>query len=206
MQHVIRIHFLSDWCITGPGSRHEIADRTILRDADGLPMIPGRTVKGMLREGGRLLCLSPLGDRRLYERLFGGEDTTEEGITVPTGTPGAVQVGTARIDPAIRRAIAEIPDEQERRRCLEDLTLIRFQTALEDGTVKPQTLRSTECAIPGLSFTATVSLAGPARLEDENAAWTFLKQACAMIRAMGVGRNRGLGRVRFHLETEGGAA
>lgn len=182
----IRVSFLSDWHIGSGLGDGAIADSILARDDNGLPFLPGRAVKGALREGAWRLgrCRPDLAF--MVEYLWGTRSTA-----AVSNTPGKIMVGGGRLPDDLADWLLS-RDPKTRRHCVEDMTLLRMQTALdEDKMVRDHTLRTTECGIPGLFFTSPVSIDAP-RLPD---AWlkVYFTAVCAAVKSMGADRARGLG-------------
>lgn len=73
MLRKIVIKFLSEWQVSSGIGDGYLADNKISRDSDGFPYIPGRAVKGALREGANLLARCEGRDdlKKVNEIIFG---------------------------------------------------------------------------------------------------------------------------------------
>jgi len=76
IQATLVIHCDSEWLIAGGNSTLGTADMAPMRDAEGLPFVPGRTIRGLLREAMAIVDDALAGDRgevqtEQTERLFG---------------------------------------------------------------------------------------------------------------------------------------
>lgn len=188
----IEIHFLSDWH-TGSGfGDGAISDAILNRDADGLPYIPGRAIKGALREGAwRLgLCRHDLAGH--VDWLWGASSQSLSG-----NQPGRLRVGMGELPQDMRTWLLSL-NRDEREIFVRDLTILRAQTSLdEDRRVVAHSLRSMECGIPGVIFLASLTVDAP----ELDAAWLngYLQAVCAAVKSIGAGRSRGLGRARFRI-------
>jgi hypothetical protein len=171
------------------------ADATILRSQGGLPYVPGRGVKGLLRDGCQQAEWLGLLEQGTTERLFGERTALLEPGEREVGRrnardtrPGALRFCDARLPEDHERYAAEHPDWAA---CLVD---VLAATRLEDGVAKGGTLRTTEVAVP-------VTL--EANVEGPDGDWPeALRVACRFVRALGSHRNRGLGRARLELLAE----
>jgi CRISPR/Cas system CSM-associated protein Csm3 (group 7 of RAMP superfamily) len=176
----------------GQGGR---ADALVLRGGDELPYLPGRTIKGLFREG-VLACeeLGRIGDG-VTRSLFGEHKPSEKDCdSVQTKDKpreddcDSVQAGgqlffsNAVLDENVRKWLRE--GGAELRQQLFDVVA---STALADGVARTDTLRVTEVSLP-MMLTAMVS--GPDDLNWLNA----LRKGATLIRALGSHRHRGLGR------------
>jgi hypothetical protein len=167
---------------TGRGISLQV-DSLVRRDRRGLPLLPGRTVKGLLRD-----ALSLAGDLgwvapTLAGQLFGN-----------TGLLGQVLVSPARLPRDIADIIAAKDDLRG------GLFETLFATAIdsESGTALRKSLRSMEVVVPLL---LEVGLTGP----NPSSEWIDPLSTCLpLLRAVGSHRNRGLGRVgRLELAESG---
>lgn len=212
MRKQLEILFLSEWQVgSGMGDGH-LADAMLARDTDGLPFVPGRALRGALREGAWRLgrCRE---DLRRAEAFFWGTRSTKNQSNQSArldksnqsarldknNQPGCLRVSAARLDESLRCWLTTQP-LTERENFVRDMTCRRIQTALkEKRQVRINTLRTLECGIPGLRFTAEVEADPPAGLDD---AWVahYLAAVCAAVKSMGGNRARGLGQCRLRLE------
>ena len=192
MHKTLNVTFLSDWQVSsGIGDGHW-ADSMLARDGDGLPYIPGRALKGALREGAHRLGLCRADLAEAEAALWG----TRAAPGSPT-SPGLLQVSPGILAGGIREAILSSPPDRDA--FVRDLTCRRVQTALDDDRqVIDRTLRKLECGIAGLQFTAGLDIA----IGKESEAWigAYLRAVCAAVKSMGGNRSRGLGLCRVTIE------
>jgi len=168
------ITFYSAWhCGSGLSAGADL-DTLVIKDKDGLPFIPGKTMKGLIREavedysGFRKDC-----DDAAIERLFG------------KGADKDHVMGTAFF------TNAQLSDEERNAIVSEHLQPLLYNkvttTAIgEDGIAKDHSLRSMEAVVP-------CCLHGEIYDVDEQLASTVV-ESLGLIKRMGVKRNRGLGR------------
>lgn len=184
----LHIHFISDWHVGSGLGDGAVADAVLAHDARGIPCIPGSAIKGALREGAWRLGLCAPELKCLTDFLFG----TASAARV-SNRSGRVSAGPAQLDQGLRQWL----EQQERMQdFIGDLTIIRQQTSLDaQKMVVPHSLRSIECGIPGLTFTAAIS----AELPADAHAWFAgcLGAICACVKSIGAQRARGLGRCRL---------
>lgn len=174
-----------------------LVDREVERDADGLPFLRGRTLKGLLAEEcANLLCALELQGRagswtQIAYRMFGQPGSTIEDT-------GALRVGDACLPESLRVAIkiAVNKGDLTADEVLESLTAIRRQTSMnEHGAPEKGSLRSLRVVLPGTVFEATLDFAEAP--DDQTLA---LLAACTLAwRRAGTGRNRGRGRLRAYV-------
>ena len=195
MSWTLQIDLASYWqSATGRGQLAN-ADSQVLRDAVGLPMLSGRTVKGLLRHA--VAELEGLGHAEpgTVERLFGrGDAAGRVGDARPGARetlPGLLRIGSATMPETWVRYAGT---EQGR---LEVQHLFSFvsSTALEGGTAKDGSLRTVEVAAP-VSLTAAVRADGPLAPADVQ----VLRLAAGLIRGIGSRRTRGFGRADARFE------
>jgi len=180
-----------------------LVDREVEHDADGLPFLRGRTLKGLLAEEcANILYAFELQRRaddwsQIAYRMFGQPGSTVE----DTGT---LRVGDARLPEALRAAIkmAVSKGELAADEVLESLTAIRRQTSMNEfGAPEEGSLRSMRVVLPGTVFEAALDFA-----ETPNDQTLALLAACILAwRRAGTGRNRGRGRLQAHLLDSDGA-
>ena len=193
MRKQLEILFLSEWQVgSGLGDGH-LADTVLARDTDGLPFVPGRALRGALREGAWRLgrCRE---DLRRAEAVFWGTRSTAD----LSNQSGCLRVSPARLEAELHRWLSVQP-MSERENFVRDMTCRRIQTALDEKRqVRTSTLRTLECGIPGLRLTAEVVVEPPAGLD---CAWVenYLAAVCAAVKSMGGNRARGLGLCRLRL-------
>lgn len=188
----------SDLCAASGSGFGNMIDTDIVMDHLGIPYIPGRRIKGCLRQSAEDLrdygCEQA--SQEAIERLFGNAE----------GNAGALTVGSAYLPKIeeIRKAILDA----ENTKVLKDVaspakvpdlfTYVRGSTALENGKAKDGTLRfmrvvshySPMNPMEEMSFECEIQLDDP-KLEE------LLKLCCRATRHIGSSRNRGLGDVSF---------
>jgi CRISPR/Cas system CSM-associated protein Csm3 (group 7 of RAMP superfamily) len=178
-----------------------LVDQEVQHDRYGLPLLNGRTLKGLLRAEcaeilfaiGRALPEQFARWERAAEHLFGlhGSGTEEAAL---------MRVGDARLPPDLRDAITEEwrgKNHATRAEMLESLTTLRRQTAMDPTTGAPQkeTLRTMRVIIRNTPFEARLDFRQDPQPDD-----LALLAACVKtFRRAGTGRNRGRGRLNADL-------
>jgi len=115
---LVRLTMQSDWHVGSGMGRPGNVDRLIARDADDLPFVPAKTLRGIWRDACERLCRGlddgQLGEwSRFVDRLFGSQpalgqyDPTERHRN-PAEAPieSAVQIRSARIPATLRQQLA----------------------------------------------------------------------------------------------------
>ena len=172
-----KIEFFSNWhCGSGLAAGADV-DALVVKDANGLPYVPGKTIKGLLREAAEELN----GTSSLLNKIFGlsGEAVLSESNTTRVGESF---FGNATLPegPAIVSS---------------NLTPYLYQTfsstAIDEksGIAKDNSLRRIETVVP-------CSLEGEIRNIPEGGT-TMIEEAMLFIKRMGTGRNRGYGRCKI---------
>jgi len=186
----LRIELLSYWHAGTGLRRGGDADALVLHDTAGLPYLPGRTVKGLLREGVCLAasCASGL-PKNADELVFGREDRQE--------LLSRLVVGDAKIpDDKLGQWLRKSEDAVR-----ETLFDSIASTALTDnGLAKDNSLRVVEVCLPltlvaGIKWDETIL--DPAL--GTVTATEVLQTGALLIRSLGSHRHRGLGRCAVEL-------
>lgn len=174
------IRFYSEWhCGSGLSAGADL-DALVIRDEDGLPYVPGRTLKGLLHDAAQTLhelghvVPEAVGD------IFGVGPDDE---TLPP-RDGECHFSNAELSHELASALLATESGEPR------AFLFRQHSATavdERGQAVEHSLRRTETTIP-LTLHATIT-----DIPDENS--TRLLAACMKYtKRLGANRNRGLGR------------
>lgn len=181
----LSLQILQYWhCGTGSGGEGDV-DATPVIEPCGLPIIPGKHLKGLLREAARFAIDEGFiaDDRDLVNRWFGQRDDSLRQQL------GVIHVASATLrDPFAAYARKSFADAGHA--CPEVSALFETlrQTALKNGVALNRSLRSIRCTVP-LKLEAEIELDSA-----EEDAVGKLKLLCKLLRAVGHGRNDGLGR------------
>lgn len=192
MSHQLKIDIQSYWHPGTGSGRGSDVDAVTHRDRDGLPLLPGKTLKGILRDAvSRWEQFTKTNNApSLAEQLFGaGADADEK-------WSGSVRVSDAVLADDIRYYL------------LEDKNLVTglyrsiHATAIEHdtGTAVNKSLRGIEVVVP-LTLYATLDEAPNAPHKVTNWQKT-IEQSLGLIQAIGAHRTRGLGRAVVTLEAK----
>lgn len=183
---------LSDTCISSGESIAGIIDVEVEFDEYGIPFIPAKRLKGVLREAAEdinLICDGKYSD--CIDDIF--------------GKPGKCIPGNMILENGRLEDYKEIVDIVRRGKTSKEygilfneefikdnFTYIRSQTAIdEDGVAKVNSLRNIRVLKKGLKFLFN--------LEIEKEYVQFLNEVCKMVRHIGLNRTRGLGEVKLSL-------
>jgi hypothetical protein len=172
---------------TGRGSGFHL-DAVTHEGADGLPRLPGRTLKGLLRDA--VLRAEHWGWAEVpagsTERLFGplGRDGAQT-------RPGLLRVADATLPADVG---AWLSQTQEGRDLVPGLYSEHFSTAIEhdSGVARPRSLRGMRVVVPLTLEAEVAEVPGVPAPEGD---WRSLLQAVfPLIPAVGAHRTRGFGR------------
>ncbi len=173
-----------------------ILDRALLRDAAGVPFIPGSAVKGRFREAvlrildseDRYACLAP--GREVCKSEAGCMMCRLFGSVMRRGRANFHDAYPSGPEGAVLRANLRHPSQS----WLPGGTEVRTTTAIDRQrrTVLPQHLFSTETVSPIIRFEFEIS----GQLEDEEA--ELLDQGARLLTFFGGSSSRGLGFCSLH--------
>ena len=175
---------------TGRGSGAHL-DALAHVDADGIPELPGRTLKGLLRDAMQQAERWGWIDAGRHE-LFFGKPADKDGNG---SAPGVLRLASARLPDAERRWLATEEGEAARQQLFTELA----STAIDEktGSAKDASLRAIQVVLPLTLYARIEALPGQSLPED----WIHsIEQCLPLIRAVGSGRSRGLGRATLRLE------
>lgn len=204
---VIRFTLRSDLCIGSGEATGVTVDRDIRISAAGLPYIPGRCIKGCLRQAAEQLKKYGCKEAQdsVIDELFG----TKDGRAGAVHPKNAVLPGAAAMEAWLCRESNKLPRAAAKPINVEKLfSHVRGQTSLKDGVFVKGTLRSTRVVnrFNALEHKQATVLEAPVSLYiSPNAKHSaeelavLLKKCCQALRHMGNMRNRGLGSVKVEL-------
>lgn len=210
---------LHSWWHSGTGQGAGAhADAVIQRDPDGLPYLPGRTVKGLVREAlsrGASIDLISTAQR---DQLLGSDFRDGQGgwnpsdrIPQRTDSDAAARMLTeARYSTEqglLQFTNATLPDSWSTwaqgadAASLGRLGQLLASTSIDkDGVASDHTLRTIEVA-PPMTLRSQLTLRVSAKGDASESTWAdTLRRCLPLVRSLGSHRNRGLGRVTISLE------
>lgn len=183
------IRFLSDWHVgSGLGAGAE-TDAEVLKNENNLPYIPGKTIKGLLKDAAVELFSVNQADKGVLNDLFGWEEKDDEEKIIRTHSGN------------LFFSNATLPDEEQKEikpELAEFLYRNISSTQInEKGVAENNSLRTMEVCMP-------ITLVGGIRkfkdgVEDDftDDEKTLIGKTLKWVRRLGVNRNRGLGRCQF---------
>lgn len=182
-----KITFLSDWHAgSGLGSGAD-ADAVVIKDANHLPYVPGKTMKGLLKDSLiDIMEVQPnIVSKAFIDKHFGYEIKDDKGKVIKT------EAGSLFF------SNAELADT-EKKEALGDVSQFLYRniasTAIDKttGVAQEFSLRTMEVCIP-LVIEGYIS-------GLDKAAIPILEMGLKMLRHLGSNRNRGLGRCTIELK------
>ena len=188
------IEFHTYWHCGSGLSKGADLDSLVVKDSNGLPFVPGKTIKGLLKEA--VEDIRGFFDKKedaVFKEFFGFFDGDKVLSTAETIEQNMVR-GTGFF------ANAELSKKEKNAIVSNKAQSFLYEsiasTALdENGVAKEHSLRTMQVVVPCVLHGEILNV--PDELYDE------LVQALKYIKRLGQNRNRGLGRCTFQLE-EGG--
>jgi CRISPR-associated protein Csx10 len=195
--------FLSDWHVGSGAGIPGNVDRQVLRDAEGLPYVPGKTLTGVLRDAAEWIADTHDAQsggsswRDALTFLFGGQPESHGGEEGAEAKPAALSVGSAVLPEEVRNYI-------KGNGLVPDLFIVQPGVSIDPQTGRsmPDHLFSTEKVRKNCVLRATLRVAdeetksGTGALKNKNAA-DLLEAAVKAVRRIGGSRRRGAGECRF---------
>lgn len=200
MNYTLRITLRSDLCAGSGEAAGVTVDSDLCTDGFGLPYIPARRLKGVLRAAAELLasCDGETYPASRLEEVFG-----------TASAPGVLRMRDAALPEAeqmrawLRRTRADkgsaLHAAAQPMSVTQLFTSVRGQTRMENGVAAEGSLRHTRVLnhysplAPGEETVLEAAISAPADCAD------YLRTCCAAARHIGLHRNRGLGLVLMTL-------
>lgn len=199
MKMKVVMTLLSDALPGGGVASKGIVDREVACDARGLPLIPARRIKGILREAAEELVFLGMHNDDEVTELFGASGGAKaaplrlsDGELENAASYRSFLDGPAQSSAKLKTLFAPVS-------VLENFSSLRAQTTIDEtGTAADNTLRISRVLNKGQRFEFSVEF------PDEFKG--LMEDACAVVDSFGSSRNRGLGAVRLKLEPVSEAA
>lgn len=176
---VYEIKFLSDWhCGSGLSSGADL-DLLCIKDQNGLPFIPGKTLKGLLRDASSIVCQDSFD---FIDKVFGKvtERKTVSGQEI--SVKGTSYFSSGELSETLQGTILNTFGEKE--------YLFRKISSTKidkNGEAETHSLRRIEVVVP-LTLYAEIT-----EIPDEESKENLIK-CLKYVKRLGTNRNRGLGR------------
>lgn len=176
-------------CGSGRGEGSH-ADALVERDAHGLPYVPGRTLKGLLREATELLEEAGAAPANAAVRYFGTAPAS--GLSRHESEAGLLAFSSAALPEGLVSWLSGPVGAVHKGA----LFRIHYSTAIAaSGVAKDKSLRGIEAAVP---MDLECVVAGP----DDDGWVELLDAAFPLVRAIGGHRRRGFGRCTLAWKVE----
>lgn len=181
----LKIQFFSPWHCGSGLSAGADTDALVIKNPQGLPFVPGKTLKGLVREAVEDY-VELKGEDIHLEKSFGVEASPEESSS---NSKGYLYFTNAELSEEEAQAITATHSE-------DFLYINKVETAIaENGITKEHSLRTIETTVPCTLYAQIMHV-------DEALA-KVIEPAIGLIKHMGVERNRGLGRCLFTIDKGG---
>lgn len=197
---VVNAQFLSHWHIgTGRGSGYNL-DALVEKDANGLPFIPGRTLKGLFRD-----AFFKLDDwqSKTYTDLLFGTRTNSNAFSRHETESGLLRFSNLEL--------SEKAHLIEQKSLIPHLFQALASTSIDEatGSAKDKSLRMIEVVIP-TNLTGSISFIEPIgesehqcnqrQLMEQEIIAELIAQAATLITHIGANKSRGFGRVSLEVK------
>jgi len=182
-----KITFYSYWHAGSGQTSGSDLDALVIKDKDGLPFIPGKTLKGLLKEAAdKINDIKDVSGSDFLKVVFGTENKADEERSVAGGS---------------HFSNAELNNELQMKVLSRELSSYFFKsvssTSIEaDGIAKPHSLRRMQVTVPLVLEASILNI--DERYENE------MIDCLKWIKRLGQNRNRGLGRCKFEFIEERG--
>lgn len=174
-----KIELYSDWHAGSGLSSGADVDLLVIKDRHGLPFIPGKTLKGLLKDAAFDLLEADVVNKKFIEKEFGKE----------------AEKGEASIKGGACFSNAEMTRRLKEKLINKTQYLYRkiSSTAIEEnGQAREHSLRRIQTAVPLVLFAKIEGVSEPSH---ENA----LEKCMKMVKRLGTWRNRGFGRCELSI-------
>lgn len=163
-------------------------DAVVVKTQNGLPYIPGKTVKGLMREAVFTAEECSRVGRGTTTKLFGSHDLNKSRFET---TPGSLTFTNATLGTDMEEWAGKSENVEMKQLLFHQVAATKID---ESGTAENKSLRRVEVVVP-LTLTAYVASA-----EDDQEWVASLKEAAPLVRHIGSHRHRGLGRAIMKVE------
>lgn len=184
-----RIEFFSYWHIGSGLTGSTYADGLVLKDTNGLPIIPGKILKGLLREAAETLNqLAPdMVKVDFINHVFGSKPKKVNGVEEDTNKKEDAAQCFFRTATLSQNLVEKLRNDANLKAGLYQ-TLA--STAIDDeGQALTNSLRLLEVSVPLVLYATIEDF--PSHYQEQ------LNYCLKWVKQMGINRNRGLGRCQF---------
>lgn len=164
-----KVTFLDYWHLSSGLSAGAKFDSMVTKDKDNLPYIPGKTIKGLIREMAELTC-----NKEFVTKCFGSSSDI-----------GECNFSNAEIEENTKKAII---NNSLQNQLFDEIASTKID---ENGIAESGSLREIEVVVP-------ICLFGEIKNIPDDYKQEMIK-ALKKIKRMGLNRNRGLGRCKIEI-------
>ncbi len=175
------LKFFDYWHISSGLSGGSALDSYVVKDSIGLPYVPGKTIKGLVREAAEMFW-----EQEDIDKCFGSRGSKEKQVNNDDTTQAQCYFSSATIDEEIA---AQITSNELESNLFEIISATKID---ENGIAADKSLRDIEVVLP-------ITLIGRIENIDDKFVQNLV-QALKSVKRMGLNRNRGLGRCEFKVK------
>jgi len=179
---IYKIELLSDWhCGSGLSAGSDV-DALCIKDENGLPFIPGKTLKGLLKEAAEIITEFSNDIKSDFLKICFGEQTDKNSTQSDTGK---CYFSNGELTVSVKTALNSSDSDKKS-------VLFRKISSTEidaDGQAVDHSLRKIETTVPLVLFAKITGLPNE-YLEN-------IKMCLKWVKRLGTNRNRGLGRCKL---------
>lgn len=186
-----QLEFFSNWhCGSGLAAGADV-DLLVVKDRNGLPFVPGKTIKGLVREAVEDVLTFSGESREIVVQIFGNSEERDNAGN-KANAKGNCFFSNAELSEQEATAIVT-------NNLTDHLFLSVASTAIdENGIAKKHSLRKMQVAIP---CTLEGRIICNTEFTDEQV--MVIEKGLKLIKRLGQNRNRGLGRCEFSIKKGG---
>ncbi len=192
---ILYITLLSDTCFSSPSTQDTTIDTDISVDRNGLPILHGKTIHGILRD--TWLALQQVIDPECIGYTLFGKTKNNEGDSL-------LRIGNAQLPLALREQLIHA-----QKRKLKPISKSMIRTAFttertmtaedrKSGTPLRESMRRIRTLAAGITLQAEVTVRQPLTDHQQQ----LFIQLLSLTRHAGLHRNRGCGHIKFKMNFE----
>lgn len=194
MNALLTIELLSYWHAgTGLG-KGAISDAIVLKDDKGLPWLPGKTLKGLFREGFQILADANQLSNDTVIAYMGEASSVKQNHE--NNRPGMLCFSNANPSFELQQKL-NLDENKSLKTCL--YQTIASTKLNENGIAVDKSLRTIEVCLP-ITLQATITAEISAEFSEKEIL-NDLQKAAGLIRCLGSHRHRGLGKCNIIVST-----
>lgn len=185
MNLIAKIQFLDYWHLSSSQNAGSSHDSIAMKDENDIPFIPGKTLKGLIRQRAELSE-----DKDFVNTCFGYSSDKEDKFydEVKKGSPALCYFSNAFLEESTKQ---EIIKNKLQNNLYDKIANTKIN---ENGISVDDSLREIEVVIPLTLYAKIENL--PSQYKD------LMIKAIKSVKQMGLNRNRGLGRCLIEVEEE----